>query len=74
MGEPVLSSWLDPVAPVAGSRGTTDKDLVQRHGEKADEVDARIRTLSKQLRLANAARNERVRTLLTNNQSDKKLN
>ena len=58
MGEPVLSSWLDPVAPVAGSRGTTDKDLVQRHGEKADEVDARIRTLSKQLRLANAARNE----------------
>ena len=58
MGEPVLSSWLDPVAPVAGSRGTTDKDLVQRHGEKADEVDARIRTLSKQLRVANAARNE----------------
>ena len=24
MGEPVLSSWLDPVAPVASSRGTTD--------------------------------------------------
>ena len=58
MGEPVLSSWLDPVAPVASSRGTTDKDLVQRHCEKADEVDARIRTLSKQLRVANAARNE----------------
>ena len=55
MGEPVLSSWLDPVA---SSRGTTDKDLVQRHCEKADEVDARIRTLSKQLRVANAARNE----------------
>ena len=55
MGEPVLSAWLNPVA---SSRGTTDKDLVQRHCEKADEVDARIRTLTKQLRVANAARNE----------------
>ena len=47
LGEPVLSLWLDPVAPVASSHGTTDKDLVQRHSEKC-----------KQLRVAHAARNE----------------
>ena len=47
LGEPVLSSWLDPVAPAASSHGTSDKDLVQRHSEKC-----------KQLRVAHAARNE----------------
>ena len=47
LGEPVLSAWLDPVAPAASSHGTTDKDLVQRHSEKC-----------KQLRVAHAARNE----------------
>ena len=47
LGEPVLSSWLDPIAPAVSNHGTTDKDLVQRHSEKC-----------KQLRVAHAARNE----------------
>ena len=47
LSEPLLSSWLDPLAPAASSQGNTDKELVQRHSETC-----------KQLRAAHSARNE----------------